>query len=165
MVQWLRIRLPVQGTQVQSLVWEDSTCLGATKPMCHDYWALALEPTWHNYWSLRALERMLCYKRSHRKEKSAHHNQKKAHLQQWTPSIAKTKTKHLSNCWRNSLTIQWLRILPVQGTRVQSLVWEDSTCLGATKPERHNYWVLIPQQEKRQWEAPTQGWVAPNHCN
>ena len=36
-VQWLRIRLPVQGTQVRALVWEDRTCCGATKPVCHDY--------------------------------------------------------------------------------------------------------------------------------
>ena len=28
--QWLRIRLPMQGTWVQSLVWEDPTCRGAT---------------------------------------------------------------------------------------------------------------------------------------
>ena len=25
-VQWIRIHLPVQGTQVQSLVWEHPTC-------------------------------------------------------------------------------------------------------------------------------------------
>ena len=36
-VQWLRIRLPMQGTQVQALVWEDPTCRGATKPVCHNY--------------------------------------------------------------------------------------------------------------------------------
>ena len=30
-VQYIRIRLPVTGTQVRSLVWEDSTCHGATK--------------------------------------------------------------------------------------------------------------------------------------
>ena len=36
-VQWLRIRLPVQGTQVGALVWEDPTCHGATKPVCHNY--------------------------------------------------------------------------------------------------------------------------------
>ena len=30
-VQWLRIHLPIQGTQVQSPVWEDSTCHRATK--------------------------------------------------------------------------------------------------------------------------------------
>ena len=39
-----------------------------------------------------------------------------------------------------SLVAQWLRIcLPMQGTRVQALVWEDPTCRGATKPESHNY--------------------------
>ena len=26
-------------TMVWSLVWEDPTCQGATKPMCHNYWA------------------------------------------------------------------------------------------------------------------------------
>ena len=30
-VQWIRIHLPMQETQVQSLVWEDSTCHRATK--------------------------------------------------------------------------------------------------------------------------------------
>ena len=36
-VQWLRIRLPVQGTWVQALVQEDPTCHGATKPVRHNY--------------------------------------------------------------------------------------------------------------------------------
>ena len=36
-VQWLRIRLPMQGTQVQALVWEDPTCCRATKPVHHNY--------------------------------------------------------------------------------------------------------------------------------
>ena len=41
---------------------------------------------------------------------------------------------------RASLVAQWLRIcLPMQGTRVRALVWEDPTCRGATKPVRHNY--------------------------
>ena len=35
--QWLRIRLPMQGTQVQALVQEDPTCRGATKPVRHNY--------------------------------------------------------------------------------------------------------------------------------
>ena len=35
--QWLRIHLPMQGTWVQALVWEDPTCCGATRPMCHNY--------------------------------------------------------------------------------------------------------------------------------
>ena len=41
---------------------------------------------------------------------------------------------------RASLVAQWLRIcLPMQGTRVRALVWEDPTCRGATKPVSHNY--------------------------
>ena len=41
---------------------------------------------------------------------------------------------------RASLVVQWLRIcLPMQGTRVQALVWEDPTCCGATRPVSHNY--------------------------
>ena len=35
--QWLRIRLPMQGTWVQALVREDPTCCEATKPMRHNY--------------------------------------------------------------------------------------------------------------------------------
>ena len=39
-----------------------------------------------------------------------------------------------------SLVAQRLRIcLPMQGTRVRALVWEDPTCHGATKPVHHNY--------------------------
>ena len=49
--QWLRILLPMQGTQVRSLVREDPTCRGATKPVRHNYWARALEPASHKYWA------------------------------------------------------------------------------------------------------------------
>ena len=35
-VQWLRIRLLMQGTRVQALVGEDPTCHGATKPVHHN---------------------------------------------------------------------------------------------------------------------------------
>ena len=41
MVQWLRIHLPMQRTWVRSLVWESSTCCGATE-------AAYLEPTFCN---------------------------------------------------------------------------------------------------------------------
>ena len=38
-----------------------------------------------------------------------------------------------------SLVAQWLRIcLPMQGTRVRALVWEDPTCHGPTRPVSHN---------------------------
>ena len=36
-VQWIRIRLPVQRIQIQSLAWEDLTWHGATKPVCRNY--------------------------------------------------------------------------------------------------------------------------------
>ena len=67
--QWLRIHLPMQGTQVRALVREDPTCRGATRPVCHNYWAwdpqllkpVHLEPVLHN-------------KRSHRNEKTTRRN-------------------------------------------------------------------------------------------
>ena len=77
--QWLRVRLPMQGTRVQSLVREDPTCCRATKPVCPNDWACALEPASHKYWarvlqllSPAPLEPMLCSKRSHRSEKPTH---------------------------------------------------------------------------------------------
>ena len=62
--QWLRIRLPTQGTQVRALVREDPTCRGATKPVRHNYWARVpqlLKPT--------CLESVLRNKRSHQNKK------------------------------------------------------------------------------------------------
>ena len=80
--QWIRIRLPMQGTWVQSLVREDPTCHGATKPVHHNYWACTLEPMCHNYWArvsqlLKPTHRdpVLRNKRSHHKEKPAHRNE------------------------------------------------------------------------------------------
>ena len=35
--QWLRVCLPMQGTRVRALVWEDPTCRGATRPVSHSY--------------------------------------------------------------------------------------------------------------------------------
>ena len=52
-------RLPVQGTPLRSLVWEDPTCSRATKPLWNNYWTLPpqlLKPVLHN-------------RRSHRDEK------------------------------------------------------------------------------------------------
>ena len=47
---------------------------------------------------------------------------------------------HIKHLGRASLVAQWLRIcLPMQGTRVRALVWEDPTCRGATRPVSHNY--------------------------
>ena len=35
--QWLRVCLPMRETRARALVWEDPTCRGATKPVCHNY--------------------------------------------------------------------------------------------------------------------------------
>ena len=43
-VQWVRIHLLTQETQVQSLVWEDPTCRGATKPVLLNLRVSTLEP-------------------------------------------------------------------------------------------------------------------------
>ena len=81
-VQWLRIRLPMQGTRVRALVREDPTCRGAAKPVCHNYWSCALEPASHNYWARAPQllkpacpEPMLHNKRSHRNEKPMNRNE------------------------------------------------------------------------------------------
>ena len=39
--QWLGVCLPMQGTRVRALVWEDPTCRGAAGPVSHNYWACA----------------------------------------------------------------------------------------------------------------------------
>ena len=80
--QWLRIHLPMQGTWVQSLVWEDSTCHRATKPVRHNYWACTLEPTSHNYW---ARTPRAC---APQQEKPP---QQEAHALQWRPNATKNK--------------------------------------------------------------------------
>ena len=49
-VQRLRIHLPMQGTWVWSPVQEEPTGPGVMKPMCHTYWACALEPLSPSYW-------------------------------------------------------------------------------------------------------------------
>ena len=106
--QWLRICLPMHGTWVRALVQEDPTCRGATKPVCHNYWACALEPMSHDYWAHApqllkptCLEPVLCNKRSHRNEKpttatksSPHSPQlEKARAQQQRSNTAKNKNK------------------------------------------------------------------------
>ena len=39
--QWLRVRLPMQGTRVRAPVREDPTCRGAAGPVSHGRWACA----------------------------------------------------------------------------------------------------------------------------
>ena len=70
-VQWMGICLPVQGTQVQSLVREDSTCCAATQPMPHNHRS-------HMLWMLKLCTLSLCSaRRSHHDEKPVHSKKKK----------------------------------------------------------------------------------------
>ena len=88
--QWLRNHQPMQGTQVWSLVQEDSTCCGATKPVYCNYWPCVLSP--------HTPEPVL-HERSRNNEKSPHRNEssspllhlEKACAQQRRPSTAKNK--------------------------------------------------------------------------
>ena len=68
--QWLKICLPMQGTQVRAPVREDPICHGAMKPVHHNCWAHVpqlLKPV--------HLKPVFCNKRSHRNEKPEHHNE------------------------------------------------------------------------------------------
>ena len=68
-----RMCLPIQGRQIRSLLWEDTTCCGATKPTHHNY-------TIHAFWNPWAIVR----------EKSRHHNEKSWVLQ-LRPDVAINK--------------------------------------------------------------------------
>ena len=96
----------MQQTRVRALVREDPTCRGATKPVCHNYWACALEPLGHNYWARvpqllkpMRLEPVLRNKRSHamRSPRTATKSSprslqlEKARMQQQKPNAAKNK--------------------------------------------------------------------------
>ena len=76
-VQWIRICLAMQGTGVQSLFWEDSTCKGATKSVCHKYWAHELQLL-----NLLDLKPVLHDKRNH-------HDEKPSHCSRVTPALEK----------------------------------------------------------------------------
>ena len=69
----------MQEAQVQTLVWEDPTCYGATKPMDH------------NYWSLHTQERVR-HERSHCSEKPKDHNK-----EQPLHVATKTQPSHKKN--------------------------------------------------------------------
>ena len=64
-VHQLGSHLPKEVTQVQSLVWEDSMCQGAAKPMCHNYWAHAPQQEKPPHWEAHAPQWRAA---------SAHHN-------------------------------------------------------------------------------------------
>ena len=81
-------------------------------------------------------------RRGRRGEKGGRHGGRGSSSQ--TKEISQTETWNnkyiVRNCVGTSLVAKWLRIhLPMQGTRVRALVWEDPTYRRATKPMHHNY--------------------------
>ncbi|KAJ8787577.1 hypothetical protein J1605_022892 [Eschrichtius robustus] len=111
----------MQGTPVRSLVREDPTCCGANV-IKFGYPIPALKLPQNNS------------KRQGRKISTF------LHKAATFPTGLLTLTVETQQLGGTSLVAQWLRIrLPVQGTQVRALVWEDPTCHGATKPVHHNY--------------------------
>ena len=76
----------MQETQVKSLVRENPTCYGATKPVHESYRDCAREPTSHDDESLCTLEPVFSNERSHCGEKPAQRN--------WRVACAATETQH-----------------------------------------------------------------------
>ena len=76
-------------------------------------------------------------------------------LSRWKSRQQKDKPKKLikSRGYGTSLVVQWVH-LPMQETRVGSLVQEDSTCYRATKLASSNYWSLIPRGRESQLLSP-----------
>ena len=97
--QWLRIRLPMQGTWVRVLVREDPTCHGATKPVCHNYWArvpqllksACLEPNKYVSYSATREATAMRSLRTATKSSPCSPQLEKAHAQQQRPNAAKNK--------------------------------------------------------------------------
>ena len=85
--QWLRIRLPMQGTWVRALAREDPTCRGTAEPVRHNYWS---PRTWSPCSATReatAMRSPLTAKKS-----GPHSPQlEKARVQQRKPNAAKNK--------------------------------------------------------------------------
>ena len=140
----------MQGTWVPALVWEDPTCRGATKPVCHNYWACTLEPASHNYWvhmpqllKPARLEPVLCNEKPPQWEARSPQLEK-ACAQQRRPEAAKNKInkinklkkrkrrevcimKNFNWSWRQKLVWakydQLLR-LPLEGGKKSLLLWQ-----------------------------------------
>ena len=123
--QWLRICLPVQGTWVWALVLEDSACCGATKPLCHNYWACSL-------WSLCSATREATAIRSLCTMKSSPHSLQleKACLQP-RRLIYKLinykkcrKSEKLQEKFTNYSAVEQLKIPSAQYKWVKVIFWE-----------------------------------------
>ena len=81
--QWLRICLPMQGTRVRALVWEDPTCCRATGPMSQTTKPARLEPVPRN-------------KRGRDSERPVHRDE------EWPPLAATRECPHIETKTQHS---------------------------------------------------------------
>ena len=145
-VQSLRIWLPMQGKQVWSLVQEDPTSHGATKPsatttepMLQSPWVTITEPYTPELLKPSHPRVQLCNKRRYSNEKPT--QLEKACMQQWQPRT--DKNKYINNNNKNILkklgkkkkAVKKLKDLPlkqVMQTLLEHLQWRR--------------WVVKPQK-------------------
>ena len=99
--------LPANAGDTGSIPGPDPTCREAAKPMHHNNWACALEPTSHNYWAHvtqllkpTSLEPVATRKATTirspctaSKSSSGSQQLEKPHAQQWRPNAAKNINK------------------------------------------------------------------------
>ena len=99
LAQWLRILLPIQGAQVQSLVFEDFTGHRAKKPICHNDWVCAPNYLSHSGSRARAPQQGsgLCWLQL-----------QKGFTQQRRPSAAKKKSSHILHGHKLLTQNRWL---------------------------------------------------------
>ena len=83
----------MQGTHIHSLSWEDLTCHGATKPLCHNHRAQVLQLV-----KPVSAEPVLHDRSGHRSETPMHHNEEQASCTSTRESrCAATETQHNNN--------------------------------------------------------------------
>ena len=72
-VQWLRVRLPIQGTWVQSWFRKIPTCHGAAEPVCHNYRSTTSKAAATRSLSTIARESLCAATKAQRSQKSRMH--------------------------------------------------------------------------------------------
>ena len=100
----------MQGTRVQSLVREDPISWEATKPVCHNYWACALEPGSH---SERVVPTHCIYRKAHAAMKTQRSKKKKKQDRLVSTQRAGARLV-LPRCWAE----QWISSLGFLGLQM-----------------------------------------------
>ena len=123
-------------------------CVGSSGSTLRAAWGMVQDVPWS---CLSKTEMEFLVTGSQRKVKGCPSNSptgKRAGAPQTSPikwaKASLDKRRKIHNV-RTSLVVQeWRVCLPMWGTQVQPLVWEDPTCQGATKSMHRNYWGCVP---------------------